>query len=113
MQQKKTFMSLINAGNHLINSFGFAIYMGAVISYIGLGYNKKKKFKETTPIFKRIFHNKSERFYILLDLAILPFIAIYVGNIIINPTTLIASLYTGLTWTATLSAFAKEEEPGS
>lgn len=108
MQQKikKSFMfGFEYAKEHIITEPNFTIYIGALVSHIIVGY--KKSFKGTAPFLKTIFTKRTEKFFIIFDLIVLPLLAVYIGNIIVNPTTPIAELYTGLTWTTTLMAFTK------
>ena len=51
--------------------------------------------------------NKSETFYFRLDFIILPLIGALLAYVLLDPTSLKASIFAGLSWSGTLIAMLK------
>ena len=101
---RKIFMDCII--NFCSNNLNFYIWLGAVIGHTIIGYSRN--FHGLKPWLKRIIPNRKDWVYEVLDVVVLPFIALAISHAIINPITLAGALSTGLTWNTTLASITKK-----
>ncbi|WDD35938.1 hypothetical protein PQG02_30955 (plasmid) [Nostoc sp. UHCC 0926] len=84
--------------------------IGAVIPYF-FDTNKKQEDGVLIKRLQKLYPNKTEPFYALLELMITVFIGGFVGIILIQPTTPQQAFASGLGWFATItSSFGSKNE---
>lgn len=82
-------------------------YFGALVVPILSLY--PKEFKGALTFLQKMFPNKSERFYFLLDFLIVPIIGALLGYYLLDPISTKASICAGLSWSSTITAFSKKK----
>ena len=91
--------------NNIIGYIFFQTWLGAVCAHLLSLYSDD--FKGTIPFIKKLMPNKSETFYFRLDFIILPLIGALLAYVLLDPTSLKASIFAGLSWSGTLIAMLK------
>jgi glucan phosphoethanolaminetransferase (alkaline phosphatase superfamily) len=82
------------------------IWIGAICTHILSFYSTN--FKGTIPFLMRLIPGKSEAFYFRIDLVILPLIGALLALILINPVSIKASLFAGITWSGSITALLNQ-----
>ncbi len=91
--------------NKIIGNIFFQTWLGAVCAHLLSLYSDD--FKGTIPFVKKLMPNKSETFYFRIDFIILPLIGALLAYVLLDPTSLKASIFAGLSWSGTLIAMLK------
>ena len=86
--------------------FILVVYMGSICAHM-LSLNAEG-FKGTIPFLKRFFPNKSETLYFRIDSIVLPIIGTALACILLEPGSLKASLFAGMSWSGALIALLKK-----
>jgi hypothetical protein len=91
--------------NDIIGNIFFQTWLGAVCAHLLSLYSDD--FKGTIPLVKKLFPNKSDTLYFRIDFIILPLIGALLAYVLLDPTSLKASIFAGLSWSGTLIAMLK------
>ena len=92
----------------IINNTFFFTWIGALCGHILSLYSLD--FKGTKPFLEKIIPKKSETLYIRIDFLILPIIGALLAYILLEPTNIKASIFSGLSWSGTLSALLRKNK---
>lgn len=91
--------------NNIIGHIFFQTWLGAVCAHLLSLYSDD--FKGTIPFVKKLLPNKSKTFYFRIDFIILPLIGALLAFVLLDPNSLKASIFAGLSWSGTLIAMLK------
>ncbi len=91
--------------NNIIGNIFFQTWLGAVCAHLLSLYSDD--FKGTIPFVKKLLPNKSKTFYFRIDFIILPVIGALLAYVLLDPNSLKASIFAGLSWSGTLIAMLK------
>lgn len=92
--------------SNIIESIFFQTWLGALCAHLLSLYSDE--FKGTIPFVKKLIPNKSETYYFRVDFLILPLIGALLAYVLLDPTSLKASIFAGLSWSGTLIAMLKK-----
>lgn len=93
--------------NHIIGNIFFQTWLGAVCAHLLSLYSDD--FNGTIPFVKKLLPNKSETLYFRIDFIILPLIGALLAYVLLDPSSLKASIFAGLSWSGTLIAMLKSK----
>ncbi|MEB3800748.1 hypothetical protein INQ45_06595 [Flavobacterium columnare] len=92
--------------SNILGNVFFQTWLGAVCAHLLSLYSDE--FKGTIPFVKKLIPNKSETFYFRIDFLILPLIGALLAYVLLDPASLKASIFAGLSWSGTLIAMLKK-----
>jgi len=93
---------MLNLGNEIMTSSFFITWVGAICGHVLSLYSPN--FNGARPFLKKMFPNKSDTFYYRFDFLILPIIGALIAHALIEPETIKASLFSGLSWSGSLGS---------
>lgn len=96
---------MIDIFNNIIGNIFFQTWLGAVCAHLLSLYSDD--FKGTIPFVKKLLPDKFETIYFRIDFIILPVIGALLAYVLLDPTSLKASIFAGLSWSGTLIAMLK------
>lgn len=86
--------------SQIVTNIFFITWVGAICGHILSLY--APNFYGTKPFLRQMFPEKSDTFYFRLDFLILPIIGAAIAFNLIEPTSIKASLFSGLSWSGSL-----------
>jgi hypothetical protein len=90
----------------VITNYGFLTWIGAICGHVLSLY--ATDFPGTKPFFEKVSPGKSETFYYRMDFCILPIIGALLAYSLLDPNSIKASIFAGLSWSGTLTALLKK-----
>lgn len=83
-------------------------WFGAVCGHILSLYSDD--FKGTQPFLKKMFPEKSDKFYARFDFLLLPIIGAVLSIVLLEPDNLKSAIFAGLSWSGTLIALLNNKK---
>lgn len=90
------------------NQFLLQTWIGCLCGHALSLYDSQ--FKGTIPFLKKIIPNKKDTLYFRIDFLFLPLIGAVLGFNLLDPTSLKAAIFSGLSWSAALTVLLKKVE---
>lgn len=99
---------LTNSVPSILSTTFLQIWLGAICAHM-LSLNSPE-LTGTVQFMKRFLPSKSDTFYFRFDFVVLPLIGALLADVLLDPASLKASIFAGISWSGTLMAFLKTQK---